>query len=229
MVAIVALTLLSGCGTLAHRYGTEIPGTGLLHLLTNVDSERSFPTAYSVLALFVSALIQGLIAIHPALAPARQRRGWKILGAIFLYLSLDELLGFHELAIDPLRTHFHLDGIFYFAWTLPAIALFGIFLLTFFRFWLALPPRIRLLFLAAAMVFVGGAVGTEMVNGYYLSQAGPTLVYALLQHLEEFCEMTGIAIFIYALLSYICLQLGQPVLKINLQADRPGLQPRAAR
>ncbi len=216
MTIVTTLTLASWCGTLAHQYGGSIPGTGLLHLLTDVDSERSFPTAYSALALLSCALIQIGIATHPTLAPTRQRRAWKALGAIFLYLSLDELLGFHELVIHPLRDAFNLGGIFYFAWILPAIALLSVFLITFFRFWLALPPRIRLLFLAAAMLFVGGAVGTEMINGYYLSQAGATLAYAFLQHVEEFFEMSGIAVLIYALLSYICLKLGHPVLKINL-------------
>ena len=92
----------------------------------------------------------------------------------------------------------------------------GLFGLSFFKFWLHLPPLPRRLFLAAALLFVGGALGIEMLNGAYVSRWGETWGYLALQHLEEFLEMWGIAILLYGLLSYICLRLGCDRLSLRL-------------
>lgn len=49
-----------------------------------------------------------------------------------------------------------------------------------------------------------GAIGFEMLGGRYAElYSNKTILYALLYTCEEFLEMFGVALFIYALLSYI--------------------------
>ena len=216
MLAIASLIFASAIGQLSYAQWPGLPGLGLVARLSDIDAERSFPTAYSALMLLVCAVLQGVIAHQPRLSLGSQTRRWRTLAWIFLFLSLDELLSFHELAIDPVREQFGLSGAFYFAWVIPAMALVGLFGLSFFQFWLRLPPHPRLLFALAATLYVGGALGVEMVNGAYLAEAGETWIYLALQHFEELMEMVGIAIFIHALLSYARIKLNGLRLVVRL-------------
>ena len=56
----------------------------------------------------------------------RQRDGgyawhWLGLSIIFCGLSMDEAVGLHEMAIDPMRELFGASGIFLYAWVIPAL------------------------------------------------------------------------------------------------------------
>jgi len=51
---------------------------------------------------------------------------------------------------------------------------------------------------------VGGALGMEMVGGYYADAVTQrNLTYGLMVCVEEILEMVGVIVFIYALVSYI--------------------------
>jgi hypothetical protein len=66
------------------------------------------------------------------------------------------------------------------------------------------------LFILAGTIYVGGALGMEMVNARYADLYGfKNLTYQLMTAVEEFLEMSGIAIFIYALMSYVATQSSQ--------------------
>jgi hypothetical protein len=54
------------------------------------------------------------------------------------------------------------------------------------------------------MLYIGGALGLEMLGSYYAELEGQQhLTYALLTILEEAMEMMGTVVFIYGLLFYI--------------------------
>jgi hypothetical protein len=76
-------------------------------------------------------------------------------------------------------------------------------LLIYFKFLLHLPPQTRRIFLLAAGLYVGGALGVELIHGHYLDLYGKDLVYALIAAVEELLEMLGIITFLYGLLSYL--------------------------
>jgi hypothetical protein len=69
------------------------------------------------------------------------------------------------------------------------------------------------LFVLAGAIYVGGALGLEMVGCHHRYplhapnptdwEASKTMTYAVINHAEEFMEMTGAIIFVYALLSYV--------------------------
>ncbi|GAA3535630.1 hypothetical protein GCM10022394_14040 [Zobellella aerophila] len=60
------------------------------------------------------------------------------------------------------------------------------------------------LFVFSGVVFVSGAIGFEMLAGRYVELHGKgNLIYSFFYTCEEFLEMLGIVIFIYAVLMYM--------------------------
>jgi hypothetical protein len=56
----------------------------------------------------------------------------------------------------------------------------------------------------AAALYIGGAVGLELVGGRYAEMHGlKNLTYSMIATAEETLEMAGVIVFIYALLRYI--------------------------
>jgi len=168
------------------------------------------------------------------IASIRKRAGdryalhWRVLSIIFLYLSVDEAASIHELAIGPLRSALNTSGIFYFAWVIPAAALVLLFVLAYLRFLAHLPGKTRRLFLLAGIIYVSGALGMELVGGYQTDFYGrENMVYALIANTEEFFEMMGVVVFIYALLSYMSLQMKVKAVDLQIRIEevpRPKLQ-----
>lgn len=71
-------------------------------------------------------------------------------------------------------------------------------------FILALPARIRNLCVLAGLLFVTGAAGLEMVGGLFASSSGQeSFGFVAESTVEEFLEMLGITVFIYALMEYL--------------------------
>ena len=114
----------------------------------------------------------------------------------------------HENIGLTLRLHVNTTGFLYYSWVVVGIPLILIFVLLYLKFLVHLPRKTRLLFLVAGTIFVSGAIGTEMFAGRYHEIYGKeNMTYAIITALEEFCEMFGIVVFIYALLSYMNLNL----------------------
>lgn len=170
----------------------------------DINGEQNIPALYSWSALLFSAMLLAVIARVKRIVGDRYVTHWGALAIIFISLSLDEAMSLHERFVEPLRDRFNTGGIFYYAWVIPASILVVIFGLTFSRFLLALPAKTKRLFLIAGTVFVTGALGLEMVAGIYDNIYGmDNIVIAALTSIEEFMEMSAIAIFIYALLTYM--------------------------
>jgi hypothetical protein len=63
--------------------------------------------------------------------------------------------------------------------------------------------------LQPAALYIGGAIGMEMLGGYLAYTTGMKSVsYLIVTTLEESLEMLGIVVFIHALISYIKTYLG---------------------
>ncbi len=170
----------------------------------DVTFERNIPTWYASSTLLLSAFILAIIAFAKKKEGARFVLHWTAMSFIFLYLSFDEAFEVHEGWIIPLRTYFGAGGFFHFAWVIPAIAFVLIFVLAYLRFLIDLPVSTRRLFLIAGALFVGGALGLEMFQGYYLLNYGMyNTPFLIITTVEEFLEMLGIVVFIHALMSYM--------------------------
>ncbi len=183
----------------------------LARLMSRFDLgfEPSLPAWYSSLALFWSSALLALIGHASHVRRERFWKHWYGLSALFLLLAIDESVMLHEMLNNTLRDRLQTDGAFYFAWVIPAIgftACVGIFLL---RFLVNLPGRTRWLFLASGALFVGGAVGVEMIEGVLQTRGGLTThLFTFVQAVEEGLEMIGVVLFLYALLDYINREFG---------------------
>lgn len=171
--------------------------------LFDLNREANIPTWYSSLILFISACLLFFISYFKGKKDINQKF-WKTLAFIFLFLSIDELSSIHEDFNNPVRSLFHLGGIFYWSWIVPAILILVILFFYFFRFLISLPKNTRNLFVLSAIIFVGGAVGLEMIGGLlYSKNMDNSLASKIENFFEEVMEMAGILIFIYSLLKYI--------------------------
>jgi hypothetical protein len=175
-----------------------------------VDSEANIPTWYSATLLLICSLLLAAIATvhrHDGLGFAGH---WLILSLVFLYLSLDEAAQLHELSIPPIRSAFGATGLLYYGWIVPAGICLALLVLSYRRFLRSLPTRTRHLFLLAGAIFVGGAIGIEAVSGLHASVHGEeNLIYHLIITVEELLEMSGVVLFIYALMDYMGHQIGR--------------------
>lgn len=74
----------------------------------------------------------------------------------------------------------------------------------FIPFLLHLPRRCRVLFVLAASLYLGGALGVERWTDRFAEQdLLDTLEYNLWTTVEESLEMLGVVLFIYTLLAYM--------------------------
>ena len=117
---------------------------------------------------------------------------------------MDELFGFHESLIGPIRNRVQVRGVFSYEWVLLAIPLVLILAISYSRFFFHLPSKTRILFFLAALLLVGGSLGGEMMSGWYASFFGEgDANYIMLTVFEETLEMSGVIIFIHALLQFL--------------------------
>ena len=174
------------------------PRTSWVRFL-GLSYEQNLPTWYASSLLLICSIVLVLIARVKHHEGDRFVWHWYILSLGFAYISLDETTTIHE----HWSNFFHLDGIFYFGWVIPAgviVLAGGLFFWPFLR---QLPRRPRLQFATAGALFVGGALLVELLLGYWTDIAGThNLVYGLIDLVEESLELLGVTLFLTALLEY---------------------------
>lgn len=217
---ILGLTALSLIGHFSLYLLPDLPLKEEFSRKFALNKEQNFPTLYSSLALFCSAILLFVIAHLKATIKNRYTLQWRALGFVFVYLSLDEIVGLHELMSDPLHK-IGVNGFFHNAWLLPGTVILLIFSASFARFIFHLPRRTRNQMFLAAALFVGGAFVVELFDGYYAFIHGrDNIGYALFSTLEEVLEMLGVMVFIHSLLDYLTrLDLGRLNLQIRLKQE----------
>jgi hypothetical protein len=201
--AILTLHALSLAGQIsAHALGH--PRLKGFVPLFYVDAESNVPTWYSSMALLLAAALLAVIGCLKLQAREHYRFHWLALAGLFLLLSMDEVAMIHEYPIDPLREALNATGALYYTWVIPGLGfvlLVGLALAGFLR---SLPAATQRQMLLAAALFVGGAIGVEMLSGIQADRWGEdNLTYALIISIEELLEMLGVALFIEALLAYL--------------------------
>ncbi len=176
--------------------------------LFELDREANIPTLYSSVTILLCAGLLAVIAIAKKRQEEREYLYWAVLAISFLFLAVDETAGLHERLISPLRTALHTSGVLYFAWVIPYGILLIIMIGIYFRFLFSLPVRFRYSIIFAGLLYVGGALGGELIGGYWTESYGQeNIIYALITTCEESLEMAGVLVFIYALMSYIASEL----------------------
>ncbi|PPS45317.1 hypothetical protein B1A85_03390 [Chroococcidiopsis sp. TS-821] len=189
--------------------------------LFNLDRELNIPTLYAMGLLLVSSILLAIIARAKHVRGDRQVRYWVALSIIFLGLAIDEITSLHERMTDPLRSAFNASGLLHYTWIVPGIIFVLLCFLAFAKFLKDLPSKTRQLILVAGTIFVSGAIGIEAIGGYYAQIYGEqNMGYAVIAGIEEFFEMLGVIIFIYALLSYIDKEMKGLSVRFEIVAQR---------
>jgi len=187
-----------------------------LRFFFDLNEEMNVPALFSTLQLVIASALLAVVSLHARRTKARDSLYWAGLALVFAFLAGDEFCAWHERLIAPLRKAFHATGALAFTWVIPYAALVLLFAGAYLRFWWRLPPRTRRLFAAAGILYVGGAIGMEMVGSKIYSVYGwKSLQFELEVMVEETMEMTGVAVFVYAILCYLGERVG--TIEINLQ------------
>ncbi len=188
----------------------------------HMSEENNLPSWYSSTILLLCAGILAMIACAKQQARDPFAMHWVVLGGLFLGLSVDEAASLHEqLNLGLARIH-RGAGLWFYEWVIPAAILVFLVGIAYLRFLMALPGQTRVRFVLAAGLYVGGALGCEMIEGWHDSLYGKfnlTGRYQLLILAEELSEMLGVAVFAYALAVYYRDQVGS--LLISFSSDRP--------
>ncbi len=183
----------------------------LAFALVDLNHEMNFPTFYAGAALLLAALLLAATAAGER-GRGRPFAAWAGLSSAFVFLAADEVLMIHEKLNDPLRAALHTTGgAFHHAWLIPYAVLTAAMGALYVPFLLRLPKATRRLFIVAGTMFVGGAVGCELIGNALqggVQEKGLPLIVEIF--CEETLEMSGVALFIYAIVAY-------------MQAELPGL------
>lgn len=211
---IVILLSLNILGLISKFYFGHDQVYGLISLF-NFDTEKNVPTFYSSVAILCSSAVLFFIAFSHKKNGLRYL-GWMGLAVIFLFLSIDEITSLHERLAQPVRSLLDTSGLLYFAWVIPYGLAVVVFVMVYSRFLFKLPRNIMILFILSGGIFISGAIGIELFGGRYNELYGSeNIIYSLIYTLEEFLEMLGIALFIYALLTYIESEFGLLTIGVN--------------
>ena len=220
-VAVILVGIVFGL-LLAHVWGYfHLRSNSTWAKLLDVNHEKNFATAFSVALLLRCSALLGLIArqhqengkVKPKLACKQSRLQprflayWWALCFVFLGMAADELIQIHErvnVFLDD-QVQLQTSGIFYYDWVILGLVFVSAIALIYARFLKHLQPKTRHQFLLAGSIYIAGALGMEMISGYYIDIHGLTNrgMLAILNGIEEAGEMIGLIVFIRALLIYL--------------------------
>ena len=124
LAVLLGLTALLSCAGLAVIVGKYMYGhqhmLGAARLFS-LDSESSAPTWFSSVLLLSASVAAGAASLHARAERPARPLAFALLGLLFLVMSCDEVAGFHENLIYPLRGLGLKGGIFHFGWVLPGM------------------------------------------------------------------------------------------------------------
>lgn len=204
---LAAGIVLLGAAHLLTIISVHVLGVPSLYGLVDrfdMNREANIPAWFTASLLLACASVLALIGIGTRSRHDPFARHWYGLALLFLAMSADEGGQLHELLMRPSQAMVDsAGGWLHFAWVVPGALLAAVVGLVYVHFLASLPSRLRRLLILAGALYLGGAIGMEIVGGWVLTNQGETATYALIVGVEELAEMTGIAVAICALLQFL--------------------------
>jgi hypothetical protein len=189
---------------------------GKLKEFVHLDREANLPSWISASLWLLAAMA----ALPIALGQRKDRRYWLGLAILFAFLSLDEAAMFHERFGDAFGAAFSGNDYLFYNWLLYGLVFIAAIGLIYLPFLWHLPRSTRRGLLVAGGVFVGGAIGVEMIGAAVITGAIEPdhlgIFWRLQLMAEEGLEMLGLTLLIRALLRH--LANFRPVLRIRIGA-----------
>ena len=183
----------------------------------NMDRELNLPTLFSSSLLLISALLMQRLG-HNSNPDAGD--DWSLLSKIFIFLALDEALQIHEILIIPGLRH-QVHPALASTWVVPYAALALIMLWKFRSFLGSIPRATATGLLRSGAVYVGGAIGMEMIGSFAVRSSLIRLHspwYGAITGLEETLELVGIILLIDALMRALLVQQDSVDITLRLTA-----------
>ncbi len=203
LVLVTVLLLLCAAGFVAEYARYMLGSKSALVDYFSLTEEQNVPTWWSSFMLLADSVVLGAIATLKTKEKGQFRKHWIGLAIIFCYMSIDELVEIHEWLnnIPALENH---HGAISYGWVIPAGVLVAIFAVSYLRFLLHLPPRTRILVALSGVLYVGGALGIELILGIWMDRHGElNFTWAMIGLVEEALEIVGSSLFLYSLLGYL--------------------------
>ena len=215
LTAITAGFLVAHCVVQVGIYGFGAEKHWLDSL--NMDRELNLPTLFSSSLLLISALLMQRLG-HNSNPDAAD--DWRLLSKIFIFLALDEALQIHEILIIPGLRH-QVHPALASTWVVPYAALALIMLWKFRSFLGSIPRATATGLLRSGAVYVGGAIGMEMIGSFAVRSSLIRLHspwYGGITGLEEALELIGIILLIDALMRALLAQQDRVDITLRLTA-----------
>ena len=214
------LTLICIELMLVVAYGTDAwvqSPTEQLHALIDLDAEGNLPTWFSSFQLALIAISFWVLAARTRDSQRPSRRFLRACGGFFLLLSIDETAMMHERITASLGSRY-IDWVPAYLGNHVVEAI--LYMLILIACLAAAYPHLRglwhmsrvasMIAAGGCVVYVTGAAVLETV-GYKMLSAGASLtLYRVEVAAEEFFEMLGASLILYAVL-LLCLQKTKPV------------------
>lgn len=175
-----------------------VPPLDYLEIWFDMDREANIPSWFSSSQLLVVGVILGLLGVFRR-DPNRPSPWFLVvLGVMFVFLSMDEAIAFHERisrvaegqAWAPGFRHGH--GVWIFVYGLAGVLMIAVLRHELVAFWRRYPAPARAM-LAGLALAAAGAVGLE-IGFYYLEDRAAPLLLEIQVAAEEFLEMFGVTV-----------------------------------
>lgn len=152
----------------------------LLLQMFDLDEENNLPTWFSSFILLNASFFVYLSSKRPLL----EKKGhWTFIALGFFLLAVDEVAGMHETFNSSIEMN----------WAIPGAILVLFLAAAFVPFLLSLRGKLALLFILSGVLFVSGAIVTELLSE---DMDSDTWGYAMAVALEEGLEMLGVLLFL---------------------------------
>lgn len=195
-----------------YNFGTETFLKDLRQIA--LDTEHCLGSYYSSVLMLVAALLMAVTG--QSCENRRRRKQWFLLALIFVFMSVDESVSFHEVMINPLRPFFTFSSYLHYAWIVPGALFVLIVGLAYIPFVFALEPDIRNRIILSGLLYVTGALGMEAIGGHFISIGGEDHPYYIMAFIiEESLEVMGLTLFATALLKNLPQYFGLMAADMN--------------
>lgn len=191
-------------------------GGGIIPLF-DFDHEGNFPTLFNGGLLGFAAALAAAIGLDARKTGKGLWISWMGVAGVLAFLTFDELCGIHDALFIFLEARTETEGGFSWPWVIPYAALTVVVAGMFIRFFFALPVSFRIRFAVAAVLYVGGAIGMEMVAAAnWVEGSGGDLAFGIFYTIEENLEMLGCLLTVTTLMKWIREQDGPARIGIDL-------------